>query len=167
MNGEMFAVMAGVGFDARVIRDTSPEMKHVRALGVRLGRRKNLRAKPFEAQVVVVGRSGTRAGELGSVRQRRQCVRRRQGVRMLIPTTACSRSASGVPTGSSSGGARSHAAPSVQEVALRAHDEGSIDPGEAEPARSSTSSTEAIARRRSRTASTFSRARSKSAFRWA
>jgi diacylglycerol kinase (ATP) len=56
MNGEMFAVMAGVGFDARVIRDTSPEMK--RALGrsayVWAGA-KNLRAKPFAAQVVVDG----------------------------------------------------------------------------------------------------------------
>ena len=31
LNGEMFAVMAGVGFDARVIRDATPEMKH--ALG--------------------------------------------------------------------------------------------------------------------------------------
>jgi diacylglycerol kinase (ATP) len=48
--------MAGVGFDARVIRDTSPEMK--RALGrsayVWAGA-KNLRAKPFAAQVVVDG----------------------------------------------------------------------------------------------------------------
>ena len=56
LNGEMFAVMAGVGFDARVIRDATPEMKR------RLGRSayvwagaKNLRAKPFEAKVTVDG----------------------------------------------------------------------------------------------------------------
>jgi diacylglycerol kinase (ATP) len=56
MNGEMFAVMAGVGFDARVIRDTSPEMKHAlgRSAYVWAGA-KNLRAKPFAAQVVVDG----------------------------------------------------------------------------------------------------------------
>ena len=57
MNGERFAVMAGVGFDARVIRDATKKMKHV------LGRTayvwaasKNLRAKPFEAQLVVDGK---------------------------------------------------------------------------------------------------------------
>ncbi len=57
LNGEMFAVMAGVGFDARVIRDATPEMK--RALGrsayVWAGA-KNLRTKPFEAKVVVDGK---------------------------------------------------------------------------------------------------------------
>ena len=57
MNGEMFAVMAGVGFDARVIRDATPEMKHAlgRSAYVWAGA-KNLRAKPFEAQVVVDGK---------------------------------------------------------------------------------------------------------------
>jgi diacylglycerol kinase (ATP) len=56
MNGEMFAVMAGVGFDARVIRDTTPAMKHAlgRSAYVWAGA-KNLRAKPFEAHVVVDG----------------------------------------------------------------------------------------------------------------
>ena len=50
MNGEMFAVMAGVGFDARVIRDATPRMKHAlgRSAYVWAGA-KNLRAKPFEA----------------------------------------------------------------------------------------------------------------------
>jgi diacylglycerol kinase (ATP) len=56
LNGEMFAVMAGVGFDARVIRDASPEMKHAlgRSAYVWAGA-KNLRAKPFDATVVVDG----------------------------------------------------------------------------------------------------------------
>ena len=56
MNGERFAVMAGVGFDARVIRDATTKLKHV------LGRTayvwaasKNLRKKTFEAQLVVDG----------------------------------------------------------------------------------------------------------------
>ncbi len=54
MNNERFAVMAGVGFDARVIRDATIKMKR------RLGRNayvwaaaKNLRASPFEAHVEV------------------------------------------------------------------------------------------------------------------
>jgi diacylglycerol kinase (ATP) len=56
MNGEMFAVMAGVGFDARVIRDATPRMKHAlgRSAYVWAGA-KNLRAKPFEARIVVDG----------------------------------------------------------------------------------------------------------------
>jgi len=56
MNGEMFAVMAGVGFDARVIRDATPEMKHAlgRSAYVWAGA-KNLRTKPFEAKIVVDG----------------------------------------------------------------------------------------------------------------
>jgi YegS/Rv2252/BmrU family lipid kinase len=56
MNGERFAVMAGLGFDARVIRDADKQMKHV------LGRMayvwaatKNLRMDPFEARVDVDG----------------------------------------------------------------------------------------------------------------
>ena len=57
MNGERFAVMAGVGFDARVIRDATTKMKGV------LGRNayvwaaaKNLRAKVFDAQIEVDGK---------------------------------------------------------------------------------------------------------------
>src|SRR6185503_7559707 len=48
LNGEMFAVMAGVGFDARVIRDASPEMKrHFGRSAYIWAGAKNLRAKPF------------------------------------------------------------------------------------------------------------------------
>jgi diacylglycerol kinase (ATP) len=57
MNGERFAVMAGVGFDALVIHAADSELKRV------LGRTayvvaaaKNLRAAPFEAQVDVDGK---------------------------------------------------------------------------------------------------------------
>jgi len=56
MNGERFAVMAGLGFDANVIRAADKHMKHV------LGRMayvwaatKNLRMDPFEARVRVDG----------------------------------------------------------------------------------------------------------------
>jgi diacylglycerol kinase (ATP) len=56
INGERFAVMAGVGFDARMIHDATRELK--RTLG-RLAyvwtATKNLRAKPFYAQVEVDG----------------------------------------------------------------------------------------------------------------
>jgi diacylglycerol kinase family enzyme len=56
MNGERFAVMAGVGFDALVIQAANSELKRV------LGRTayvwaaaKNLRVTPFEAQMTVDG----------------------------------------------------------------------------------------------------------------
>jgi diacylglycerol kinase (ATP) len=57
MNGERFAVMAGVGFDARVIRDATTKMKHVlgRTAYVWAGA-KNLRNKPFEAKIEVDGK---------------------------------------------------------------------------------------------------------------
>jgi diacylglycerol kinase (ATP) len=57
MNGEMFAVMAGVGFDALVIHAADRELKR------RLGRTayvwaaaKNLRVEPFDAKVFVDGK---------------------------------------------------------------------------------------------------------------
>jgi YegS/Rv2252/BmrU family lipid kinase len=57
MNGERWAVMAGLGFDANVIRAADKHMKHV------LGRAayvwaaaKNLRMDPFEARVEVDGK---------------------------------------------------------------------------------------------------------------
>ena len=132
MNGEMFAVMAGVGFDARVIRDTSPEMKHT------FGRSAYVWAerRTFEPSLRGAGRGRWAgvvrgAGELGSVRQRRQCVRRRQGVRRCSsrrrPARDRRRECRGLPVGAH---ARTQHRQQRQEVALRAHDEGSIDPGE-------------------------------------
>jgi diacylglycerol kinase (ATP) len=57
VNGERFAVMAGVGFDAQMIHDANPKMKR------RLGRTayvwaaaKNLRGRPFEARIKVDGK---------------------------------------------------------------------------------------------------------------
>jgi diacylglycerol kinase (ATP) len=58
LNGERFAVMAGAGFDARMVRDADGPLKE------RLGRiayfwagLKNLRAKPFQAQIDVDGQT--------------------------------------------------------------------------------------------------------------
>jgi diacylglycerol kinase (ATP) len=58
LNGERFAVMAGAGFDARVIRDADRETKR------RLGRMayvwavsRNLHAEPFRAEIEVDGRA--------------------------------------------------------------------------------------------------------------
>lgn len=57
LNGERFGAMAGVGFDARVIRDADAQMKR------RFGRMayvwavsRNLHAKPFHAEIEVDGR---------------------------------------------------------------------------------------------------------------
>jgi diacylglycerol kinase (ATP) len=56
VNGERFAVMAGVGFDAQMIHDAKPKLK--RSLGRTayvLAAAKNLRGEPFEARVDVDG----------------------------------------------------------------------------------------------------------------
>jgi diacylglycerol kinase (ATP) len=56
MNGERFAVMAGIGFDARMIHDTSRKMKRVLGrLAYVWSATKNVRAKPFEATIEVDG----------------------------------------------------------------------------------------------------------------
>jgi diacylglycerol kinase (ATP) len=56
MNGERFAVMAGLGFDARVIRDANREMKHILGrLAYVWAATKNVRMDPFEARVDVDG----------------------------------------------------------------------------------------------------------------
>jgi diacylglycerol kinase (ATP) len=57
VNGERFAVMAGVGFDAQMIHDADPEMKRRfgRAAYV-LAAATNLRREPFEANIHVDGK---------------------------------------------------------------------------------------------------------------
>ena len=67
MNGERFAVMAGLGLDARVIRDANPELKHV------LGRMayvwsaaRNVDTPTFKTRIEVDGRKWYR-GDAGCV----------------------------------------------------------------------------------------------------
>ena len=57
MNGEKFAVMAGVGFDALVIHAADSELKRkLRAFGVRLGGGEEPSRRAFEAQIEVDGK---------------------------------------------------------------------------------------------------------------
>ena len=67
-NGERFAVMAGAGFDAAMIRDAGDG-----GLKERFGRvayvwsgSENLRSKPFRAKIEVDGAAGTRARRAAS-----------------------------------------------------------------------------------------------------
>ena len=120
LNREMFAVMAGVGFDARVIRDASPEMKrHFGRSAYVWAGAKNLHAKPFGAQIVVDGRDWYEGQAslvlFGNVGMRSPESRHSP---TLTPTTVCSRSASAAPTASFSGGGPSHAAHSAAPRSL-------------------------------------------------
>ena len=75
MNGEKFAVMAGVGFDALVIHAADSELK--RALGRSAyvwAAAKNLRVEPFDAQIEVDGKEwygGPRAASCSATSGRR------------------------------------------------------------------------------------------------
>ena len=114
LNGEMFAVMAGVGFDARVIRDASPEMKrHFGRCCVRLGGREE---PPREAvrgegrgRRRASGTRGWRAWFSSATSAMRSPASRRS--RTLSRTTDCSRSASAARTASSSGAGLSPGVP--------------------------------------------------------
>ena len=67
-NGERFAVMAGAGFDAAMIRDSGDgglKERFGRAAYVWSGS-ENLRSKPFRAKIEVDGRRGTRARRAAS-----------------------------------------------------------------------------------------------------
>jgi diacylglycerol kinase (ATP) len=56
INGERFAVMAGIGFDARMIRDADRELKRVLGrLAYVWAATKNFRARPFKARVSIDG----------------------------------------------------------------------------------------------------------------
>ncbi len=57
VNGERFAVMAGVGFDAFMIRDANPTLKrHLGSAAYVLSAARNIRSRIFRAEVVVDGR---------------------------------------------------------------------------------------------------------------
>jgi diacylglycerol kinase (ATP) len=67
MNGERFAVMAGLGLDARVIRDANPELKHMLGrLAYVWAAAKNMQAPTFEARIKIDGREWYR-GDAGCV----------------------------------------------------------------------------------------------------
>jgi diacylglycerol kinase (ATP) len=58
VNGEAFAVMAGLGFDARMIADADGALKdHLGRVAYIVTGAKNLRAKPFDAKIRVDGAS--------------------------------------------------------------------------------------------------------------
>jgi diacylglycerol kinase (ATP) len=58
VNGEAFAVMAGLGFDARMIADADGGLKdHLGRVAYIVTGAKNLRAKPFDAKISVDGAS--------------------------------------------------------------------------------------------------------------
>ena len=106
INGERFAVMAGAGLDAHMIREADGGLKdrfgraRVRLDGVEEPPRGALQGADRRQRRALV--QGQR--ELCAARQRRLAVRRDRGVRQRAsPTTGCSRSASRAPTASASG----------------------------------------------------------------
>ena len=116
INGERFAVMAGVGFDARVIRDATKKLKR------RYGRSayiwaasRNLRMNLFQARIDVDGSTWYEGdASVHSVRERRARVRAvSRSSTTRGPMTDCSRSASATRRESSSGAASSRGASSA------------------------------------------------------
>ena len=109
LNGERFAVMAGAGFDARMIRDADGGLKdRLGRARLRLDRRENLARRavrgedPGRRQPLVRGQ-----GELHPGRQRRQAVRGRRRFDDAEPgRRPARRSASSPPTASLSGRGR-------------------------------------------------------------
>ena len=164
INGEGFAVMAGAGFDARMIarRRRRPEGP-LRAARLRLDRRQEpARRSRSSAKIDVDGEEVVpRQGELRPGRQRRQAVRRRRGVRGRAPDD-------GVARGRRRHGRRrgravdAHARPrgrrrSADASPYARDDDGAHGCGSGSTARCRTSSTAATARTRRSCASTCSR----------
>ena len=122
INGERFAVMAGAGFDARMIGDADGGLKD------RFGRlayvwtgAKNLRdaAVPGEdrASTARAGSTARRAASCSATSASSSAASRRSRTR--APTTACSSSASSRPTASRSGRGRSRAPSSARAASPR------------------------------------------------
>ena len=81
-NGERFAVMAGAGFDAAMIKGADDLKDRLGRAAYVLGGAANLNAASFEAKIKVDGDALVQgAGELHPGRKRRRPVRRHRGVR--------------------------------------------------------------------------------------
>ena len=169
LNGERFAVMAGAGFDARMIGDADGGLKD------RFGRlayvwtgAKNMREKPFRAQDQGRRRALVRRRrELHPARQRRQALRRRRGVRGRTSgrRRARARRRLGRRRQGMGGYRRAGRRRDGQQVAARVHDQGAFRRASSSIARCSTRSTAATARRCASCASTSSRRPCRSACR--
>ncbi len=85
-NGERFAVMAGVGFDAAMIRDAGSLKERVGRLAYVLSGSQNLRLEPFDARIKIDGVNWY-AGNATCIlaRKCRRAVRRRRGLRGRAP----------------------------------------------------------------------------------
>ena len=163
VNGERFAVMAGAGFDARMIGDADGNLKD------KLGRLTyiwtGIQESPHEAvprhdpgrrRPLVSGQ-----GELHPRRQRRRSVRRRRGLRRRTPGRRPARAGRGdrrrpraVATH-----ARAHGGGHTEQVTVRADDEGPLREGQAEPEGPVRARRRRPRRRRSRCGSRFNPAR--------
>ena len=169
MNGERFAVMAGAGFDAQMIRAADAGLKD------RIGRvayvwtgMKELGRKPFEASVKVDGSTWFEGRALERpARERRRALRRRRGVRGREARRRPARARRGdrrrPPRVDSDD--RTDRRRRVEHVPVRSRDEGEDRRPSRSIGRSCTSSTAATARRSRSSRSRSSPPRSRCAFR--
>ena len=122
MNGERFAVMAGAGFDADMIRGADGGLKdRVGRAALHVDGAKSFRTPPFTRQDQVDGAPGSAAGELHPGRQRRRAVRRASRCsRTPSRTTVCSTSRrsqrTALPSGRDGRRARSPARPTSRRT---------------------------------------------------
>ena len=121
LNGERFAVMAGAGLDARMIGDADGGLKdRVGRLAYVWTGAKHLREKPFRAKILSTAHAGTTARRAASCSATSaSCSAASRRSRTRSPTTACSSSASSLPTASANGPGRSLAPSSARRASLR------------------------------------------------